>query len=112
ARKTLRDRLQDLLASRPGKLQELLEVERELARVQAEIDATESALAVMRTRVATSRLTIDYVSEGVLAPDSAFRPLQEAVHGIAGYFFGGLAAIVVILAVLAPFALVFGPLLW
>lgn len=112
AKKSLRDRLEALLAARPGKLQELLEVERELARVQGEIDATESALAVMRTRVATSRLTIDYVSEGVLAPDSAFRPLQEAVEGIAGYFFGGLAAIVVILAVLAPFALVFGPLLW
>ncbi len=112
AKKSLRDRLEALLASRPGKLQELLEVERELARVQGEIDATESELTVMRTRIATSRLTIDYVSQGVMAPDSAFRPLREAFEGVAGYFFGGLAAILVILAVLAPFALVFGPLLW
>jgi len=112
AKKSLRDRLEALLASRPGKLQELLEVERELARVQGEIDATESELAVMRTRVATSKLTIDYVSEGVIAPDSAVRPLTEAVNDVAGYFFGGLALIVILLAVLAPFALVFGPLGW
>src|SRR5262249_33762373 len=33
AQKTLRDRLQDLLSHRPGRLSDLLDVERELARV-------------------------------------------------------------------------------
>lgn len=64
ARTTLRDRLQAVLAARPGKLSDLLEVEQELARVQQEIDAAQSSLAVMRTRVATSALTIRYESEG------------------------------------------------
>ena len=58
AQTALRDRLQDLLRSRPGRLADLLEVERELARVQGEIDAVQSALAVMRTRVAMSELTL------------------------------------------------------
>ena len=40
AKTTLRDRLQRLLATRPGQLSDLLEVEREFARVQGEIDAT------------------------------------------------------------------------
>lgn len=112
ARTTLRDRLQALLASRPGKLQDLLEVERELARVQGEIDATQSQLAVMRTRIATSKLTVSYVSLGVLAPDNAMRPLSEAVHDVAENVAGGFAAIIVILSVLFPFAVVFGPVIW
>jgi hypothetical protein len=112
AKTTLRDRLQALLATRPGKLQELLEVERELARVQGEIDATQSELAVMRTRIATSKLTVSYISEGVLAPDNAMRPLSEAIHDVARNVAGGFAAIIVILSVLFPFAVVFGPVIW
>ena len=38
AKRALRDRLQQLLATRPGSLADLLGVERELARVQGEID--------------------------------------------------------------------------
>src|SRR5262249_41092836 len=60
AQTTLRDRLQQLLRSRPGRLSDLLDVERELARVQGEIDSTQSNLAVMRTRVDMSELTISY----------------------------------------------------
>ena len=52
AKLTLRDRLQALLAGRPGRLSDLLAVERELARVQAEIDSAQSQLTVMRARVA------------------------------------------------------------
>ena len=48
AKTTLRGRLEQLLASRPGALSDLLEVDRELARVQAEIDDTQSDQPVMR----------------------------------------------------------------
>src|SRR5262249_46573296 len=51
AQTTLRDRLQTMLQNHPGRLSELLDVERELARVQGDIDSTQSELAVMRTRV-------------------------------------------------------------
>jgi hypothetical protein len=64
AQTALRDRLQDMLRSRPGRLADLLEVERELARVQSEIDSVQSALAVMRTRVAMSELDLQYRSAG------------------------------------------------
>ncbi len=59
AKRALRDRLQQLLATRPGSLSDLLGVERELSRVQSEIDSTESNLTAMRTRVAMSALTIE-----------------------------------------------------
>jgi hypothetical protein len=112
AKTALRGRLEQLLASRPGSLSDLLEVERELARVQGEIDATQSELAVMRTRIATSKLTISYTAQGSLAPDSALRPLSNATHDIAKTVAVGFAAIIYVLAALFPFAVVFGPLIW
>ncbi|MBX7248140.1 MAG: DUF4349 domain-containing protein [Caulobacteraceae bacterium] len=112
AKTTLRSRLEQLLATRNGSLSDLLETERELARVQGEIDATQSELAVMRTRIATSKLTVNYYSPGALAPDSAMRPLDKALHDVSKTVAGGFAAIIYILAALFPFAVVFGPLVW
>ena len=80
AQTTLRTRLEQLLATRQGELSELLEVERELARVQTEIDSTQSELAVMRTRVATSTVTMLYGSQGVLARPGVFQPVTDAVN--------------------------------
>jgi hypothetical protein len=80
AQTTLRTRLEQLLATRQGELSDLLEVERELARVQTEIDSTQSELAVMRTRVATSTVTMLYGSQGVLARPGVFQPVTDAVN--------------------------------
>ena len=112
AQTTLRDRLQQLLATRGGPLEQLLQVERELARVQGEIDAEQSNLAVMRTRVATSRLEIDYRAAGQLAPDSAFLPVRDAVDGATGAFMVSVAALIWVAAFLAPILLIAMPLAW
>jgi hypothetical protein len=112
AKTTLRGRLEQLLATRNGSLSDLLETERELARVQGEIDATQSELAVMRTRIATSKLTVTYVSQGSLAPDSAMRPLNDAMHDVVKTVAVGFAVIIYLIAGLFPFLVVFGPLVW
>ena len=112
AQTTLRDRLQTLLATRSGSLEELLKVESELARVQGEIDAVQSNLAVMRTRVATSRLEISYAAEGQLAPDGTFRPVQDAVDGATGAFMTSVAAVIWVFAFMLPLALIVVPLVW
>ncbi len=106
AARALRDRLQRLLESRPGRLSDLLEVERELARVQGQIDATESNLAVMRTRVAMSMLTLNYESESKPLRSDTFRPLGEAFANFLGYIVMGFAVIINVIAMLLPFALV------
>ena len=109
---TLRDRLQQLLATRSGPLEQLLQVERELARVQGELDATRSALEIMRARVDTSRLTIDYESAGQLAPDSAWRPVSEALGNALTAFMSTVGALILIISALLPIAIVATPLIW
>jgi hypothetical protein len=112
AQTTLRDRLQQLLATRTGDLEQLLKVESELARVQGEIDSVQSTLAVLRTRVAMSRLDIRYDNRAALAGESVFAPLSTALTGAFGVFIQSLAVLVTLLAVSLPFALIAGLLLW
>lgn len=112
AMETLRDRLQQLLATRSGPLEQLLQVERELARVQGELDATRSALAVMRTRVQTSRLDVTYSAAGQLAPDSAARPVVDALNSASYAFMSSLGVLILFLASALPVLLVGAPLIW
>jgi hypothetical protein len=112
SQKTLRERLQKILAERPGKLSDLLEVERELARVQAEIDSAESALAVMRQRVAMSELALSYQSAVKPLTDTTLNPLGEAFAGFLGVLAGSLAAIITLTAGVLPWALVLGGIGW
>jgi hypothetical protein len=108
----LRDRLQDLLRSRPGRLADLLEVERELARVQGEIDAIQSNLVVMRTRVSMSQLSIQYQSAPRPLGSDTMEPLRQAFADFLRVIVGGFAAILYIIAGLIPIAVVLVPLIW
>ena len=112
AQTTLRDRLQQLVAERTGKLSDVLDAERELARVQGEIDAAQSELAVMQARVDMSSLTLDYQAIGVAAPDGVASPLQNAANGFFGNMMMVFAAILSLVSVLLPIALVGAPVVW
>jgi hypothetical protein len=112
AQTALRDRLQRLLQSHPGRLSDLLDVERELARVQGEIDSTQSNLAVARARVDMSELTITYQSAPRSVGSDTFEPLRQAGANFLGIVVGGFAAIVVLIAGLLPFAIVIVPIVW
>ncbi len=54
----LEERLVQLLATRTGKLEDVLAVERELARVREEIERHEGRMRWLRTRAATSTLAL------------------------------------------------------
>ena len=112
AKTTLRDRLQALLASRPGKLSDLLDVERELARVQGEIDSTQSQLAIMRGRVSTSEVTIDYASVGASSPNGGWTPLAKSLRDFVDIVAESLSGLGRFVAWVGPWVLVCGGLLW
>jgi hypothetical protein len=110
ALKSLRTRIEALIASRPGKLSDLLEAERELARVQGEIDSFESNLSVMRARVAMSAMDLTYQSREVAVGGGTFAPLSDAFTSFFSIMARSLAALIVFFAALLPFALVLGPI--
>lgn len=109
ALKALRTRIEALIASRPGKLADLLEAERELARVQGDIDSFESNLSVMRARVNMSTMDLTYQSRQIAVGGGTFTPLGEAITGFFGVMASSLAALITFLAAILPFALVLVP---
>ena len=112
AKRALRDRLQHLLATRPGSLADLLGVERELSRVQAEIDSTESNLTAMRTRVAMSALTIEYGSSARVVAGGTFEPLRLALASFIVAVVDSTATLVTVVGALLPWVVVATLAVW
>lgn len=110
--KTLRERLQALLADRPGKLSDLLEIERELARVQQQIDSTESWLAAMKLRVLMSTMTFNYEPRYSAVSESIWRPLGESFDNIAPNIARSLAGIVEFISSILVWVLLAGGVIW
>lgn len=106
AKTLLAQRLEGLLANRQGKLSDLMEVEKQLSDTQGEIDAARSELAMMRARVATSEMTVDYTAPALLG--AVWAPATQAVKGATLVFASGVGMLISLAAAIGPFALLGG----
>jgi hypothetical protein len=103
----LEERLLSLLANRTGKLDEVLRVERELARVREEIERYEGRLRYLSTRVALSTLTITvHEPAPILGSDPGSNPIAAALRRAWRNFVGLIAGIIASLGVLIPLSLI------
>jgi hypothetical protein len=103
----LEDRLISLLSNRTGKLDEVLRVERELARVREEIERYEGRLRYLGSRAATSTLTITvHEPSPILGNDPGQNPIVAALRRAWRNFVALIAAVIASLGVLIPLALV------
>lgn len=112
AKTILRARLQSMLATRPGDVSDLVAIERELARVQGEIDSTQGQLNLMRGRVEMSDVTLSYDSAPRALSGQTGEPLRRAATGALGTVAVGLAAMITAAAFLTPWIIVAVPLSW
>ncbi len=111
-KEALRDRMLKIVRTAHGKLSDLVDVENQLSQVQTEIDATQSSLAVMRSRTATVHVTLSYQSDDVPGDDSVFAPVTGALKSSVGVTMNVLAILVTVGAGLVPLALVVAPVVW
>lgn len=105
----LRDNLQATLRTHKGKMSEVVELKQELATIQSEIDATRTAVATMKKRVAMSKLTLTYTTTSAAASRGTLAPLLEAVGGIGPNFVSVLTMLVTLFGYVLPVALVLSP---
>jgi len=105
----LEARLVDLLASRTGKLEDVLAVERELARVRETIERYEGRLRYLGSRVAMSTLTVTVHEKAPLAGSAPGRnPLVEALGDAWRNMVGFVAGFIAALGVIIPAGLLAG----
>ena len=102
----LEDRLITLLSTRTGKLDEVLRVERELARVREEIERYEGRLRYLSSRAAISTLTITvHEPVAILGNTPGENPIAAALHRAWKNFVALVAGVVASLGVVIPLAL-------
>lgn len=105
AQTTLRTRLENLLETRDAKLPDLLALERELARVQGEIESATANLKALRARVSMSVVNISYTSERVAVSRNSVSPIGDAIKDFVGIVAEGLAAVITFVAIMLPWML-------
>jgi hypothetical protein len=99
----MEERLLELLATRTGKLQDVLSVERELARVREEIERMEGRLRFLKTRAQLSTLSVALHEPPPLVSATPGRnPLAQAVREAWQNFVAVLAAGIASLGYLVP----------
>jgi hypothetical protein len=108
----LEARIIELLANRTGKLQDVLSVEHELARVREEIERYEGRLRYLRSRSAVSTLTIAVHEHApIIVPVAGDGPITYAFRRAWQNFVGLTAGFIASLGVLVPLGFV-GWLVW
>jgi hypothetical protein len=103
----LEERLISLLANRTGKLDEVLRVERELARVREEIERYEGRLRYLSARTAMSTLVITvHEPAPILGNSPGENPIAAALRRAWQNFVGFVAWSIAALGILIPLAVV------
>ncbi|MEO6331807.1 MAG: DUF4349 domain-containing protein [Gemmatimonadaceae bacterium] len=110
----LEQRLIQLLATRTGRLEDVLAVERELARVREEIERAEGRLRYLRTRAAMSTLTVLVHENEPILGRAGDNPIvaafKDAWRNFVRFTAGFIAALGVIIPVVALAAIAY--MLW
>jgi hypothetical protein len=103
----LEDRLMELLRSRTGKLQDVLSVERELARVREEIERMEGRLRFLKTSAQLSTLSVNlYEPAPIVASHPGRNVIGEAFKTAWRNFVGVLAGTIASLGFVVPILMV------
>ena len=98
----LEERLVELLRTRTGKLQDVLSVERELARVREEIERIEGRLRYLRTSAELSTLSVSLHEPMPIVASHGRGPIGEAVRAAWRNFVAVTAAGIASLGYLVP----------
>lgn len=103
----LEARLLDLLDRRTGRLEEILNLEREVARVREEIERYEGRLRFLRTRASISTLTITlHEPNAVIGTPRGERPIRDAFATAWRNFVGLIAWLIAATGLMIPLGIV------
>lgn len=101
----LEARLLDLLDRRTGRLEEVLNLERELARVREEIERYDGRLRYLRTRTSVSVLTISLHEPQAVLGSPGDRPIRDAFRHAWRNFVDMVAGLIAASGILIPLGL-------
>ena len=104
--KRLEQRLLTLLATRTGRLEDILAAERELARVREEIERYEGRLRFLEARVTLSTLHVTVHEPAPILGRNARNPIVDAFREAWRNFVAFVAGLIELMGILIPLAVI------
>lgn len=100
-----RDRLRALLATPGARLKDVIEVERELVRVQSELDSLASRRKALAQQTEMVHVSINFQAQPSVLETGIWVPVREAIAGAGHGFANGVAKMITLLVFLLPWTL-------
>lgn len=100
-----RDRLRALLATPGARLKDVIEVERELVRVQSELDSLASRRKALAQQTEMVHVSINFQAQPSVLETGIWVPVREAIAGAGHGFANGVAKMITLLVFLLPWSL-------
>jgi len=107
-----RDRLRAMLAKGATNLKDVIEVERELSRVQAELDSLATRRRVLANETEKVAVRIDFRPEKSIEGTAVSAPIARAWRSATHVFSESTAALLTFIFAVIPWLLVLVPLFW
>lgn len=103
-----RDRLRHLMTTPGARLRELIEVERELVRVQSEIDSLASRRKVLSAHTEKVLVSINITARPSVLEDGVWSPVSEAVTGAGRVLARSVGGVISFVVATLPWAVLLG----
>ncbi len=108
----LRDRLRAMLADKAAKFKDIIDVERELANTQSQLDALSSMRKVLSQETDLVAVNIDFVAAQGITEQGFFAPVARALKDAGRVMMESFGAVITFVMSALPWLLIGIPVIW
>lgn len=108
----LRDRLRLLLNDKTAKLKDIVDVERELANTQSELDSMVSVRKMLMLETELVAVTIDFTAAQGITEQGFFAPVARAMQDAGRVLMESIAQVITFVMGAIPWLLISIPIIW
>ena len=108
----LRDRLRLMLSDKTAKFKDIIEVERELANTQSELDSMTSVRKILALETDLVAVNIDFTAAQGITEQGFFAPVLRAFKNAGQVFMESIATVITFVMTAIPWLLIGIPIVW
>ena len=108
----LRDRLRLMLSDKTAKFKDIIEVERELANTQSELDSMTSVRKILALETDLVAVNIDFTAAQGITEQGFFAPVLRAFKNAGQVFMESIATVITFVMAAIPWLLIGIPIVW
>ncbi len=107
-----RDSLRNMLTSAKGDLKDIVEVQRQLANVQSELDSLQTKRKVLANETEKVMVNVSFCTEHSTSEPGVLSPIISAFHNSGPVLSGSIAALIIFVVAVVPWLVILIPALW